>query len=298
MDRLSTGCKGIDDLMMGGVPRGVATGFFGVPNIGKTWCCKQIAVKCILPEKEGGFNKKVLYVDTESFFKDKETRDLYWSYFSKRWSIPSNLRDRMEIRIIPDIFKLGSLFGIEFTIIQEKERVSAIAKYPRKESSDKEPQKSSIQAENWIEYSPLYKEMKKEDYGLVVIDSITVPIKAVIPKSTQNLPGRGTLEDPLLSAFSLIAGEFDIPVLFTNHAVRDPMRQSYLKQWGGDDMLFFIKRWFGILEGLKEQKNQYGDRVRRIYRYRYPGLDPMVSLALLQKDMGYIDPEDLKRGKG
>ncbi len=59
MDRISTGCKSIDDLLGGGIEKGCITEIYGEGGSGKTNLCLQIAINIA---KNGNL---VVYVDTE-----------------------------------------------------------------------------------------------------------------------------------------------------------------------------------------------------------------------------------------
>ncbi len=59
MDRISTGCKSIDDLLGGGIEKGCITEIYGEGGSGKTNLCLQIAINVA---KKGDL---VVYVDTE-----------------------------------------------------------------------------------------------------------------------------------------------------------------------------------------------------------------------------------------
>jgi len=65
-----TFCKGIDDLLGGGVPVCQVTEFAGVPGIGKTQIAMQLALDVQIPEPLGGLGGRCLYIDTEGSLSD------------------------------------------------------------------------------------------------------------------------------------------------------------------------------------------------------------------------------------
>src|SRR3972149_2168667 len=65
MDRITSGCKCIDDMLGGGFETGIVTQLYGASGTGKTNICIQLAVECV---KSG---KKVIYIDTEGFSADR-----------------------------------------------------------------------------------------------------------------------------------------------------------------------------------------------------------------------------------
>lgn len=75
---LTTGCASLDKLLTtkdiinnterNGVPTQSITEFYGEFGSGKSQLCHQLCVTTQLPEKDGGLNGKVLYIDTEAIF--------------------------------------------------------------------------------------------------------------------------------------------------------------------------------------------------------------------------------------
>lgn len=63
-----TFCRGIDTLLGGGMPTGEVTEVVGVPGVGKTQLCTQLAVDASLPKAFGGVDGQTVYIDTEGSF--------------------------------------------------------------------------------------------------------------------------------------------------------------------------------------------------------------------------------------
>lgn len=63
-----TFCRGIDSLLGGGMPTGEVTEVVGVPGVGKTQLCTQLAVDASLPRAFGGVDGQTVYIDTEGSF--------------------------------------------------------------------------------------------------------------------------------------------------------------------------------------------------------------------------------------
>ena len=66
---LSTGAKGLDGLLGGGVPVPCTLELVGPAGSGKTQLCHQLAVMVQLPPSRGGLAASALYVDTEGTFR-------------------------------------------------------------------------------------------------------------------------------------------------------------------------------------------------------------------------------------
>ena len=278
---ISTGCKTIDNVMNGGVPLGTPVGFYGIQNIGKSLLATQTAIRFA----SEGYD--VIYLDTEAFYQLDEDWNRITGWFIKRWNLDESVRDRIHLKQMRDLFALGRYFGIEFQIVQEQARISAMAKFPKKWGE--KDTKVTHQSQNWITYSQAYKDLISLDKpGLVIIDSITVPIKSKIASTTQNFPARASLLQTLLDVALVTANEFNIGFIVTNHGTKNPMGYG-VQPWGGANMIYYVKRWIGLLDGLKADREVYGEQVRRVYRYRWPGLMEIMSRVLLAKDTGYID---------
>ena len=100
---LSTGVKSLDDFLYGGIPVGAPSVIYGVPNVGKTIFCAQIAVLC-----NKLYDLPVLYLDTEAMW-DSSTWDIWYGFFRKRLS---DLPEKANINFVykPNIFTLGEYF--------------------------------------------------------------------------------------------------------------------------------------------------------------------------------------------
>jgi len=66
---LTTGCKALDDLLMGGIETQAMTELVGEYGVGKTQLCHQLCVTVQLPKDKGGLAGSALYVDTEGTFR-------------------------------------------------------------------------------------------------------------------------------------------------------------------------------------------------------------------------------------
>ena len=281
MEKIETGLKSLDELLGGGIPKGKLLCFYGIPQIGKSWLARQILFSA------SRFNVKSLYIDTESEL-DKD----FWSFlvdvFKKRWKDAKP--DLVSWRIIPDIFELGRLFGIQFTLSYSKERVTVLHQYPKREHG--EDIESSEKGRNWIEYAPIKKQVD-DGLSLLIVDSLSGPIKPEIPSATQNFGARASVQRPLLASFQKL-NELGVTVIFTTHASRNPQEQYSYVSWGGDDIVYYSKFIYALLPPLKADKQAFGPEARRVKRVRHPGKVEDVRTVVLQKDYGFISAEEYK----
>ncbi len=70
VERLSTGCEELDELLGGGIEKNTLTNVYGPPGCGKTTLCLQTSVSCV---EEG---KKVIFIDTEGGFSKERLGQL------------------------------------------------------------------------------------------------------------------------------------------------------------------------------------------------------------------------------
>ncbi|XP_068217053.1 DNA repair protein RAD51 homolog 3-like [Palaemon carinicauda] len=71
-----TFCKGLDDVLGGGLPVGAITEVIGPPGIGKTQLCLQVCIAAQLPTSIGGLNGEVVYIDTEGSFSSGRLKEI------------------------------------------------------------------------------------------------------------------------------------------------------------------------------------------------------------------------------
>ena len=71
LPKLTTGVRGIDELLQGGLRAGELYEFAGEFGTGKTQLCHQLSVTVQLPEERGGLAGKAVYIDTEGTFSPR-----------------------------------------------------------------------------------------------------------------------------------------------------------------------------------------------------------------------------------
>jgi len=69
VERITTGCRGLDMLLGGGVETQAITEFYGEFGTGKSQICHQLCVNVQLPRERGGLEGGALYIDTEHTFR-------------------------------------------------------------------------------------------------------------------------------------------------------------------------------------------------------------------------------------
>lgn len=66
--KLSTGCKALDKILLGGIETGVLTHFYGSSGAGKSQLCLTLSVTVQQSIASGGLAGRAIYIDTENKF--------------------------------------------------------------------------------------------------------------------------------------------------------------------------------------------------------------------------------------
>lgn len=91
IERISTGCRSLDELLGGGVETQAITEFYGEYGTGKTQICNTLCVMVQLPKEKGGLNAGALYIDTENTFRPERI----YSIAEARGLDPTAVLDRI-----------------------------------------------------------------------------------------------------------------------------------------------------------------------------------------------------------
>ncbi len=74
--RITTGSKGLDELIGGGVETQSITEFYGEFGSGKSQIAHELAVTVQLPVEEGGLDGEVVFIDTENTFRPERIKQI------------------------------------------------------------------------------------------------------------------------------------------------------------------------------------------------------------------------------
>lgn len=267
LEFVPTGSKVIDNLLEGGWATRSVSGTFSAYDVGKTWLMIQTA--CYLWKE---YKKGTVYIDTEGYFVRKDTQERFYNFFRKRWKFD----DTPNIKFVfpSDIMDLGKYLGKGIKILGDPK--SPMLNLHLWDITDKF-------------HSPLAEDVEEVDAGLIVLDSLSQPIKEEIPvPPRQNFPCRSSTIDAILGRISPIAKKKNIAAIATVHESKDPARGPYDtgKPVGGSALGFFTKYLVQIRGQSKEEK-------RIVSIYRFPGKQSTrrkdegeeVTLA---KDLGFV----------
>jgi len=275
LDKLSTGSKVIDDLLGGGIPYGTITTIFAEPKTGKSMLTYQVGIGNIKETK-----LKTLYIDTEGIRRQDFNSII--NKFNSRYDVPpKELIEKFEYRTtlgdlqLKSIQKLFQIFGIMPMI-----EMSKGGRY-------------TVQFETC---APLIKEEQWKDYGMIIVDSMTAPLKMAIGANTSNLPTRSQLTERLFGVLIEVAMRHNIAVIVNHHSSVNPVNmfgRDFGKAWGGDPILYNSKYALLILDadGKTKKETGFGDECRRVVLIRRPDeqdTDKKFPVRL-KKDYGYTD---------
>jgi len=275
LDKLSTGSTTIDNLLGGGIPYGTITTVFAEPKVGKSMLSYQIGIGNISNTK-----LKTLYIDTEGIRKQDFVSIV--TKFNSRFNVPTKeLFEKFEYTTtlgdikLKSIQKLFQIFGIMPMI-----EMSKGGRY-------------TVQFETC---APIIKEEQWKNYGMIIIDSMTAPLKMAIGSNTANLPTRAQLTERLFGILIEIAMRHNIAVVVNHHCSVDPLNlfgRDFGKAWGGDPILYNSKYALLIIDSDAKTRKEtnWGLETRRIMIIRRPDeQDNDIKYPVrLKKDFGYCD---------
>ena len=180
--KVSTGCKALDKLFMGGVEAGATTEVYGEFGSGKSQFCHTMAVRVQFPESKGGLSSekeldaKVCWIDTEDTFRPER---------------------------IEDIAKTVGIIDTELIL-----RNILVARVHNT-------------VEQRLALEDFEKMIKKENIKLIIVDS-TVGLFRAEYIGRGSLSDRQGQLNRFVDLASHISRFYQIPVIFTNQVLADP----------------------------------------------------------------------------
>jgi len=272
---LETGSKIIDDMLGGGIPYGIVTAIFAEPTTGKTMFAQQIGFANIKHT-----NKKTLLIETEGL-RTYDVRLIQYK-FMNRWNL--------------DADKVNSMFEVEHTIgdtqLQSIQKLLKMFGYMVTFDISKNGKYSTT----FQKCNPSIKDEQLKDISMIIIDSLTKPIKDSVGSETMNLPARAQLTERLFGQLYHIAMIHNIAIMVTHHSTYNPIMpfgRDLGKPYGGDPILYNSKYAIQFIDSTRKIQNEtgWGIEARRIKLLRSPGIQTTEELIpiRLKKDYGFTD---------
>jgi len=277
------GCTTIDSLMGDGFPQGSTTAIYGQPGRGKTILSAQLTLACIKNLKQD-----VIIIETEGN-REQDFLELL-SRFKDRWELTEDEISE-HIHFIPVIedfqeqtksmIDLLEMFGYEVDVDSSKK-------------SAKEKKKGDRYTIVFRDCKPKLDEKILKTSGLIIIDSLTKPLKATVGSKTQNLPARADLTARLFAKLVSVATKYELGIIIVHHASVNPTQmygRDFGRAWGGDEIIFNSKYVLLIMDSDMSARAIYGDTARRIMLKKHPynaNVDKLFPVNL-KENYGYTD---------
>ncbi len=237
---------------------------YGKPQVGKSLFVLQEAVYL------ESLGYKVLMIDTEGSLRG----------FASQW-LPI-LRSRFEGG------KRGKIFATEKKTLQTLLRYMGWEVTVSSKGSKDNP-KIEFNIVREVERE-LEKFVKGKGVDMVVIDSVTAPIREAIPSAQQNHPAKADATRLLMGSLLALQEETDVAVVATAHASFNPANpyDTTAKMRGGVAMYHYAKHI--VYLDKRESRDMRG--VRRFWLVRAPGAEEWSRVGVARiTDVGYVDVE-------
>jgi RecA/RadA recombinase len=270
------GCTTIDLLMGNGFPLGSVTAIFGQSGNGKTLLSAQLALSCIK-----NLGKDVIIIETEGN-REQDYLELL-GRFKDRWGITTEeISKHIHFySVVGDfqsqaIITLLKMVGYETTMDQSK-------------GGDK-------YAVTFKDCKPGLKEEELKASGLLIIDSLTKPIKTSIGSKTQNLPSRAELIARFFGRIYQLAFNYNLGVVINHHASCNPVvpfGRDFGNPYGGDEIFYNSKYIVEIINSDMAARAKFGQGARRVVLVKHPyqPVDKELHTVNLKENWGFTDDE-------
>jgi len=272
-------------------------GIYAPAGTGKTLFAIQEAVW--LTSK--GYN--VLYIETEGsgeemiqkwapIFAERFDGDLNRFYFESRRTLETLAQYLgFELKFATKKADESELTGSvnQLTLFDVDENGVKKKKGGRKKKSKKDEKVGKIE----VMYRPLdisliEQDIEKYKIDFIILDSLSMPIRATFPPDQQNNPSKSFVEARILQKFIELQEKFNVGVMVIMHASMNPARpyESAINFRGGLSVRHAVKR---IVYLGKREKSGFDD-YRKFWVVRASDTKPWSKVAVARiTDLGYID---------
>jgi RecA/RadA recombinase len=272
-------CVTIDTLMGGGFPQGTSVAVYAESGRGKTILSAQMALSCIK-----NLDQDVMVLETEGN-REQDYIELLDRFNQDRWKIDDKkIEDKLHFYQIISGFQ-----SKEKAMVELLEMVG----YKVEIDQSKKGDKYSI---TFRDCKPKLKEKDLKNSGIIIVDSLTEPIKSTIGHKSQNLPARSELISRFFSKLISIAIDYNICIVINHHASINPMQmfgRDFGKPYGGDEVLYNSKYILAIIDSDMKARATYGKSARRVMLMKHPFNATTGELfpINLKEDYGFTDDE-------
>jgi hypothetical protein len=261
---ISLHVRELDNLLGGGIPKGVVTVTAGESDIGKSQFIVH-AASCA---------NHAAILDIDKYFDDPATRKHYREFLSRARGRKVDIDwISMSDASRPSAYEMMASIGVELGI-------------------DRSPTKTQAYCPDAMPLlqSPLADMLRKEKYDMIIYDSVTSALKSVMDYTAeQNFPARANIINKLQSSLDILALHFKCAIILVYH-ISKKRGEAVGSVSGGQSMFYFSKRIIQVLHPDKFHYEKYGAMCKCFMRRRWPGkADRENAYVMLVKDVGYRD---------
>ena len=132
--------------------------------------------------------------------------------------------------------------------------------------------------------------MDENHYPLLILDSLSNPIKSAIPPSMFNFPARAFILDFIIAGLKTLAIKYNTAVFIVNHVSKSDMNfMAKGSPFGGRPVKYNLKNLLYLRRGLSAQNQIHSTQVRRLELNRMNMKMQEEILVVLKEDYGFVD---------
>ena len=268
-------CLTIDTLMGSGFPVGSITALFGQSGQGKTLLTAQLALSCIK-----NLDKDVIVIETEGN-REQDYLELLLKFAGRFGLTEEEICKRIHFYTVMGDLQDKAIFSL-----------LGLIGYKAELDASKKGDKFTV---TYKEVKPKLKDELLKDVGLIIVDSLTKPIKVSVGHKTQNLPARANLIGRFFDRLYQMAYKFDIAVIVVHHASVDPLKwgRDFGKTYGGDEVWYNSKYILQLIDSDMTARAKFGKSARRVQLLKHPynAATGVLYTVNLKEDWGFCDEE-------
>ena len=271
-------------------------GIYAPPGYGKTLFSIQEGV--FLTSK--GYN--VLYIETEGsgeemisewapILAERFNGDLNKFYFESRRTLETLAQYLgFEVKFVTKTADEEEISSATSQLtLEDAEEEGEAKKKKRKRRSKKVDKAGKIE----VMYKPLdvsliEKDIEKYRIDFIILDSLSMPIRAAFPPDQQNNPSKAFVEARILQKFIELQEKYNVGVLVVMHASMNPARpyESAINFRGGLSVRHAVKR---VVYLGKRDAKEFED-YRKFWLVRAAHAKPWSKVGVAKlTDVGYVD---------
>lgn len=275
---IPTDCEELDEKLDGGIPVGILTSVAGEPEVGKTMLMLQTA--CSAVSLTG---KHAIIFETEGY-READLHRILKRVFFERFDLDEEDLDKFHFYSVSNAENLLELLGWEVEVSYKKKKMEI-------EFSELDGRKTKKGTDMLIPEDIL------EESTILMLDSFTSPVKALVADDRKNFPARAKIISKLFKILFDLCHEYNLAGMVSHHISKDPTNfRSLGEEYGGNTVKYNMKWKIALMRGVKKQEREYGSenkyRTRRFRIVRKPAMPKDDSYEkygiLLKKNWGFV----------